>query len=822
MKTTSQDSKQNQSNNVDKTEKVAENAHQSDSQSSMPAHTVVMGDTLWNITLKLRPEGMPMAQAIEVLYKNNPQAFLDGDSAKLIEGSVLSFVSSDQDIDEKKRKDNDDRDAEAKQQPESDQQQAIEEDMSTASAGEGGAENSEVNDIAQALSERSNEGSEGGLSIVTIALGAAGMFGAASHYKNTNANEAPTFTSGSSAANITENSGANQVVYTAVATDDIDTEVTFSLSGADAGSFSINSASGQVRLNLNPNHEVKSQYIFTVVATDSMGKESSQAVSLQITDIDDAAPVITSANSGAVDENIAADTVIYTATADDSADVSDGVTFSLSGADADALTIDANTGEVAIKQSADYEVNSQYEFSFVATDAAGNASEAQAVTIDVNNLDEIAPTITSGATATSVDENIDAGQVIYTATATDIEDISAGVTFSLSGADASAFSIDENSGEVTLIASPDHEAKSAYSFDVIATDAAGNASAPTTVALNINDLDDAAPTVTSAATAAPVVENSAVDQVIYTAIADDSNDISDGVSFSLTGADADALTIDAETGEVRLKQAADHEAKSQYDFSVIATDAAGNTSESKAVVINVTDIDDAAPLITSENTAAVNENLAGQVIYNVTYDDSGDDQQDPVAYGFLDNSGNAVDTLITDDLNLSISTEGEITLNNTLDFEDKDTHSFIILVTNDQDFATKTSLDSRLGSVKQITLTVNNVDDTAPEVISSASAAAIDENGDDGQLVYTAIADDTKDVSDGVKFSLAGADAGAFSIDENTGAVTLNLAADFEAKSQYTFDVIAADLPGNVSSAKTVTLDINDIDEEPPVISSDA
>ena len=310
MKTTSQDSKQNQSNNVDKTEKVAENAHQSDSQSSMPVHTVVMGDTLWNITLKLRPEGMPMEQAIEVLYKNNPQAFLDGDSAKLIEGSVLSFVSSDQDIDEKKRKDNDDRDAEAKQQLESDQQQATEEDMSTASAGEAGAEDSEVNDVAEALSEYSNEGSEGGLSIVTIALGAAGMFGAASHYKNTNANEAPTFTSGSSAANITENSGANQVVYTAVATDDIDTEVTFSLSGTDAGSFSINSASGQVRLNLNPNHEVKSQYSFTVVATDSMGKESSQAVSLQITDIDDAAPTITSANSGAVDENIAADTVI--------------------------------------------------------------------------------------------------------------------------------------------------------------------------------------------------------------------------------------------------------------------------------------------------------------------------------------------------------------------------------------------------------------------------------------------------------------------------------------------------------------------------------
>ena len=60
----------------------------------MPTHTVVVGDTLWNVTFRLRPEGMPMAQAMDTLYENNPEAFLEGDSTKLIEGSVVSFVSS--------------------------------------------------------------------------------------------------------------------------------------------------------------------------------------------------------------------------------------------------------------------------------------------------------------------------------------------------------------------------------------------------------------------------------------------------------------------------------------------------------------------------------------------------------------------------------------------------------------------------------------------------------------------------------------------------------------------------------------------------------
>ncbi|MGB1382562.1 MAG: FimV/HubP family polar landmark protein [Porticoccaceae bacterium] len=76
-------------------EPVIQSTQQSDSQSSIPTHTVVVGDTLWSVTFKLRPEGMPMAQAMDVLYENNPQAFLEGDSTKLIEGSVVSFVSSE-------------------------------------------------------------------------------------------------------------------------------------------------------------------------------------------------------------------------------------------------------------------------------------------------------------------------------------------------------------------------------------------------------------------------------------------------------------------------------------------------------------------------------------------------------------------------------------------------------------------------------------------------------------------------------------------------------------------------------------------------------
>ena len=53
------------------------------------------------------------------------------------------------------------------------------------------------------------------------------------------------------------------------------------------------------------------------------------------------------------------------------------------------------------------------------------------MTLDINNLDEVAPVVTSGDSATAVDENSAAGQVIYTVTADDTADVSDGVTYSL-------------------------------------------------------------------------------------------------------------------------------------------------------------------------------------------------------------------------------------------------------------------------------------------------------------------------------------------------------------------------------------------------------
>ena len=131
-----------------------------------------------------------------------------------------------------------------------------------------------------------------------------------------------------------------------------------------------------------------------------------------------------------------------------------------------------------------------YSMTAVSTDAAGNqSSESLALSVLIDVTGPVFNTSTS--TSVQIDENSGTGQLIYTAVATD----SSAILFSIkenNSDDAAAFTIDPSSGEVRLTVNPDFEAKSSYSFVVIATDSAGNATEQS-VSLTINDVDDTAP-----------------------------------------------------------------------------------------------------------------------------------------------------------------------------------------------------------------------------------------------------------------------------------------------------------------------------------------
>ena len=579
---------------------------------------------------------------------------------------------------------------------------------------------------------------------------------------------APTITSGNSAA-VVEGTAITVPVYTATATDVVGSPLTYSLSGTNAAAFSIDSATGVVTLKAVADFETQASYSFNVVASDGT-LSSSQAVTLAVTDLH--RRMISSAATVNVNEGVAANIPVYTVVA---ADPGGGtVTYSLAGTDAAAFTINATTGVVTINNVPDFETKNSYSFNVKASDPSGQFN-TEAVTLAVNDLP---PVISSAATA-NINEGVAVGTtVVYAAVAADPG--GGTVTYSLTGADAAAFTINATTGIVTINNVPDFETKNSYSFTVKASDPSGQFNTEA-VTISVNDL----PPVISSAATANVYEGVAGGTTVYTAVAADPG--GGTVTYSLTGSDAAAFTINASTGVVTINTTPDFETKAAYNFTVKASDLSG-AFNTEAVTLAVNDL---PPVISSAATVNVNEGVAANsVVYTAV---AADPAGGTVTYSLTGTDARAF---------FINSATGVITINNTPDFETKNSYTFNV----------KASDPSGQFNTEAVTLAVNDL----PPVITSATTANINEGVAGGTPVYTAVAADPGGGT--VTYSLTGTDAAAFTINSATGVVTISNTPDFETKASYNFTVKASD-PSGQFNTEAVTLAVNDL---PPVISSAA
>ena len=126
-----------------------------------------------------------------------------------------------------------------------------------------------------------------------------------------------------------------------------------------------------------------------------------------------------------------------------------------------------------------------------------------------------------------------------------------------------------------------------------------------------------------------------------------------------------------------------------------------------------------------------------------------------------------------------------------------------------------------LSATHTVTIPVTNVIDVLPEITSSATDIAVNENqayGNDAAIqanvVYTATA--THDAATSVAWSLGtGDDNDSFAIDSD-GRVTFKAATtpDFETKSSYLIQVVATDTAGN-EATQAVTVTVEDRNDAP-------
>ncbi len=293
--------------------------------------------------------------------------------------------------------------------------------------------------------------------------------------------------------------------------------------------------------------------IFTYQVTDAAGLSSLATVTITITGQNDAPTDLTSGPL-AIDENAANGTAIGTVTPTD-IDAGDSFTYTLTDDAAGRFTIDVNTGEIRVADGTllDRENKASHLITVRVTDAAGLTYDEN-FTITVNDVDEFNTSAVSDSNvaSNSVAENAANGTVVgITALASDADATNHAITYSLDDDAQGRFTIDANTGVVTVLDGSKLDFENANQHTIVVR-ATSQDTSSSTKSFNIllTDQNEGGVTqvVDSNASSNAVDENATVGTVVgITGFATDP-DGTDVVTYSLDSNDGGRFTIDANTG----------------------------------------------------------------------------------------------------------------------------------------------------------------------------------------------------------------------------------------------------------------------------------
>ena len=628
-----------------------------------------------------------------------------------------------------------------------------------------------------------------------------------------NIDEAPSFASSTQDLSINENSSG--AIYQAQASDPEQTSLTYSASGADASLFTLDSTSGDLAFNQSPNFETPldqdadNVYQLEITATDG-ANPASQSLTVTVVDVNEPPTFASASVDTSTVENNA--NFAYSVAAASDEDIGEQLTYQLDGADSADFDLDAATRVLRFAANPDYEKpadadgDNVYQFSVVASD--GEYAASQEFTISVGDINDEAPQFTSLSSQTVNYTTAQVGAVIYTASASDA-DANDQLSYALSGADASAFTLDSTSGELAFAQLPSlTEFQSAggdinYQLVVVATDLGANSSE---LDLSVSLLDDTGNIPEFAAASASVDFDENAVGIVYTASATDADN--DVLAYSISGVDAEHFTIDATSGALAFISPPDHEQPADsggdnvYDLGIVVTDSPVGNQAQQSLAVTVNNLNDNAPqfeLSASSFDVAENSRSVATIA-------ASDADNDSLTFALVANADSSLFTIG--------SASGALVFNLSPDFEsaqdsDGDNVYQLELSVYDNAYSTKTN----------ISVVVTNVDE-APSFASASQDLAINENS--SGAVYQAQANDPEGAP--LAYSASGADASLFTLDPTSGELAFKQSPNFEtpldsdADNVYILDIAASD--GANSASQSLSITVADANEAPAFASA--
>ncbi len=597
---------------------------------------------------------------------------------------------------------------------------------------------------------------------------------------------------------------------TIIAVDPENNTVTYSLPVAtnDNDLFSVDAASGVLTFSPAPDYESPSDangdnnYIVTVIASDNQTQPltSTQTITITVNDVNEGAPIFSSAANISVEEN---QTATLTVLATDPE--SNTVTYSLPDditTDNALFSIDTSTGELSFISAPDFEsagdINGDNNY-VVTVNASDNQVQplvsSQSITITVTGINE--PPVVISDTY-SVNEDTQLSIAAPGVLGNDSDPESTALTIYSNTDVSNGTLVLANDGSFTY--TPNSNFNGSDSFTYTATDGPLSSTA-TTVRIDVTPVNDA-PNFTSG-NLASFNENQT--GTVIDVNASDPED--DNITFSLpSGTGDNNLFLISATGEITFNSSPDFEnpqdqnRDNNYIVTVTATDDATPTaSSSQIITITVINVNE-APSFTSSNIVSIEENQIDALTVTTF-----DPETNAVTYSLPSTGDNSL-------FNVDVNS-GTISFRIAPDFESASdaNNDNIYIVTVD---ATDDGFPAQTVS-QTINITVTNVDEIPTAVNDSY------ETTEDTQLTVVA-ADGVLDNDEDEEGSTLTATVQATTthgtlVLSDDGSFTYNPYANYNGPDQFTYSASDGLNTSNVATVNILVGPIND----PPVANDD-
>ena len=492
---------------------------------------------------------------------------------------------------------------------------------------------------------------------------------------------APIFTSTGTAAAIDENSDAGQTIYTASTSDQSAVSYTLKVdNGDDVNKFAMDPISGDVSLIDSINFEMQSSYSAVIIATDAAGNSSEKTLSLSSSGISvqqsgtvqdgyikgatvfsdinnnglldwtdnnnngewdegEGDPWTISSETGSFLLSVEADTSpIY---AIGGIDIStneeiDGIYIAPAGSSViSPLSTAVYLHLEATKPSTPYQDYEEYLQGVADSEAVilGQLGLSEEGIIDILNTDHL-EIVNNQAGSGRFESSLEVYKVAAqlgsimeaSAESTGSSQVFASA-FGLLSTNANTINLSDSETISSLVSGDNTNSETEILAKIIAESNTKISTSTTSSEIAFEQakayqdlqaaLDTTAPVFTSTDRAESIDEHSGSGQVIYSATSIDQSDVFYSLKAN-NNDDAEQFMIDPQSGNVSLSDDPDFDTQSNYSFVVVATDAAGNSSE-KSVALAIETIDDGQGIvgaISADGGASFNEGVtlvAGEI-----------------------------------------------------------------------------------------------------------------------------------------------------------------------------------------------------------------